>query len=105
MQAGTFWRTVTKDHADLLKQTLQALEEAGVHYCVIDGQAVNAYTEPVVSLDLDLALAPGEIERLEGLFGPQIRIEHSVNLSTPGSDLSRRVSKRQKELADVARLI
>jgi hypothetical protein len=36
----------------------------GARYCVIGGQAVNAYAEPVVSLDLDLALAPGEIERL-----------------------------------------
>jgi len=78
------------DHADLLERTLQILEKAGAHYCVIDDQAVNAYAEPVVSLDLDLALAPGEIERLGALFGPPIRIErfeHSVNLSAPDSDL------------------
>src|SRR5436309_8194730 len=154
MQAASFWRTVTMDHADLLEQTLQVLEEAGAHYCVIDDQAVNAYAEPVVSLDLDLALAPGEIERLGALFGPPIRIErfeHSVNLSAPDSDLriqfqvdpryhgfparaevrevlghrlpvakledvmqgkvwaasdpSRRASKRQKDLADIARLL
>src|SRR5436305_12483419 len=82
MQAATFWRTVTMDHADLLERTLQILEKTGSHYCVIDDQAVNAYAEPVVSLDLDLALAPGEIERLDALFGPPIRIErfeHSVN--------------------------
>jgi Nucleotidyl transferase AbiEii toxin, Type IV TA system len=154
MQAATFWRTVTMDHADLLEQTLQVLEEAGVRYCVIGGQAVNAYSEPVVSLDLDLALASGEIERLGVLFAPPIRIErfeHSVNLSIPGSDLriqfqldpryqefparaemrevlghrlpvarledvvrgkvwaasdpGRRASKRQKDLADIARLL
>ncbi|HSS49807.1 MAG TPA: hypothetical protein VLX28_12765 [Thermoanaerobaculia bacterium] len=43
-----------------------------------------------MSLDLGLALAPGEIERLGVLFGPPIRIErfeHSVNLSAPDSDL------------------
>ena len=90
MQAVTFWRTVTMDHADLLEQALQVLEAAGAHYCVIGGQAVNAYAEPVVSLDLALALAPSEIERLGVLFGPPIRIErfeHSVNLSAPGSEL------------------
>jgi hypothetical protein len=154
MQAATFWETVTMDHAGLLERALQILEEAGAHYCVIGGQAVNAYAEPVVSLDLDLALAPGEIERLGALFGPPIRVErfeHSANLSAPGSDLriqfqvdpryldfparaemrevlghqlpvarlgdvmrgkvweasdpSRRASKRQKDLADIARLL
>ena len=90
MQAATFWRTVTMDRADFLERTLQVLEKAGAHFCVIDDQAVNAYAESVVSLDLDLALAPGEIERLGVLFGPPIRIErfeHSVNLSAPDSDL------------------
>jgi len=154
MLAATFWRTVTMDHSDLLDRLLQILAEAGARYCVIGGQAVNAYAEPVVSLDLDLALAPGEIERLGVLFGPPIRIErfeHSVNLSAPDSDLriqfqvdprydefparaevrdvlghrlpvarledvlrgkvwaagdsSRRASKRQKDLADISRLL
>jgi hypothetical protein len=154
MNAATFWRTVTMDHADLLDQALQILAAAGVHYCVIGGQAVNAYAEPVVSLDLDLALAPGELERLGALWPPPIRVErfeHSVNLSAPGSDLriqfqvdprylefparaevrevlghrlpvarledvvrgkvwaasdlTRRASKRQKDLADIARLL
>src|ERR1700681_5123008 len=90
MQAATFWRTVTRDHSDLLEHALQALEEAGARYCVIGDQAVNAYAEPVVSLDLEFALAPGEIERLGALFGPPIRMErfeHSVILSAPDSDL------------------
>jgi hypothetical protein len=154
MQAATFWRTVTLDHSDLLDRSLKVLEKAGARYCVIGGQAVNAYAEPVVSLDLDLALSPGEIERLSALFGPPIRMErfeHSVNLSAPDSDLriqfqidpryqdfparaevreilghrlpvaaledvlrgkvwaasdpSRRASKRQKDLADISRLL
>jgi hypothetical protein len=154
MQAATFWRTMIRDHSDLLEQSLHVLEQAGARYCVIGDQAVNAYAEPVVSLDLDFALAAGEIERLSALFGPPIRIEHfehSVNLSAPDSDLriqfqidlryhefppraemrevlghrlpvaaledvlrdkvwaasdsSRRASKRQKDLADISRLL
>lgn len=154
MQAATFWKMVTMDHADLLEQALETLEESGARYCVIGGQAVNAYAEPVVSLDLDLALAAGEVERVVALFGGSIRVErfeHSVNLSSPGSDLriqlqvdpryqdfparaeirevlghrlpvatledvlrgkvwaasdpGRRPSKRQKDLADIARLL
>jgi hypothetical protein len=154
MQAAIFWRTVTRNYSDLLEHALQALEEASGRYCVIGDHAVNAYAEPVVSLDLDLALAPDEIERLATLFGPPIRMErfeHSVNLSAPDSDLriqfqidpryqefpsraevrdvlghrlpvaaledvlrgkvwaasdpSRRASKRQKDLADISRLL
>jgi hypothetical protein len=154
MQAATFWRMMTMDHADLLERALQVLEESGARYCVIGGQAVNAYAEPVVSLDLDLALSAGEVERVVALFGAPIRVErfeHSVYLSSPGSDLriqlqvdhryqefparaevreilghrlpvakledvlrgkvwaasdpKRRASKRQKDLADIARLL
>jgi hypothetical protein len=154
MQAATFWKTVTIDRADLLEHTLKALRTSGIAFCVIGGQGVNAYVDPVVSLDLDLALATDELERVEALFPPPIevrRFPHSINLSSPGSDLrvqiqtdpryrsfpdraeirnvlghrlpvaalpdvlqgkvwaasdpTRRPSKRQKDLADIARLL
>jgi hypothetical protein len=31
---------------------------------VIDGQAVNAYVEPLVSLDLDLVVATDQLEQM-----------------------------------------
>lgn len=92
MRAATFWSTVTADEVDLLGRVVQALEQAGIDYCVVGGQAVNAYVEPLVSLDLDLALAAAEVDRLEGLFGGDRAIElepfaHRVNLSSSASDL------------------
>jgi hypothetical protein len=154
VQAATFWKTVTMDRADLLERTLETLRDSGIAFCVIGGQGVNAYVEPVVSLDLDLALATDELERVEALFPPPIevrRFPHSIELSAPGSDLrvqiqtdpryrsfpgraetrdvlghrlpvaaledvlqgkvwaasddTRRPSKRQKDLADIARLL
>jgi hypothetical protein len=56
MQALEFWKAVTVDHANLLESMIQFLDEHKLKYCVIDGAAVNAYTEPVVSLDLVLAV-------------------------------------------------
>ena len=154
MQAATFWKTVTMDQVDLLDRALGVLRESGVPFCIIGGQAVNAYVDPVVSLDLDVALATGEPEGVAALFPPPIearRYPHSINLSAPGSDLrvqlqtdpryqpfparaevrdvlghelpvarledvlqgkvwaaadeTRRPSKRQKDLADIARLL
>lgn len=115
---------------------------------------MNAYVEPVVSLDLDLALAAGEVERVEALLESEYRLErfpHRLKLSTAGSDVriqfqtdpryedfaeraserdvlglrlpvgsledvlqgklwaaldeTRRASKRQKDLADISRLL
>ena len=56
MQALTFWKTITGDQSNLLENLISFLNEQGIRYCVIDGQAVNAYAESLVSLDLDMVL-------------------------------------------------
>ena len=154
MQALTLWKVITVDQSNLLERLLALLAEHGFHYCVIGGQAVNAYVEPLVSLDLDLVVAVHQIDRLETLLAKSFNVKrfpHSLNISLPGSDLrvqiqtdpryasfpdhatsrevlgltlpvasledvlrgkvwaaqdpTRRRSKRQKDLADIARLI
>ena len=50
MKALSFWKAVTMDKADLLDQVFALLRESGIRFCVIGGQAVNAYVEPLVSL-------------------------------------------------------
>ena len=76
MQAATFWKTVTMDRVDLLDRVLETLAESGVRYCVIGGQAVNAYAEPVVSLDLDLAVEGDDPEKVAELFSPPVLVRH-----------------------------
>ena len=154
MRAQTFQRLITVDDARFLDRLLRLLETLDVSYCVIGGQGVNAYAEPLVSLDLDLVIAAEDLERvLAGLpVGARVeRFPHSVNVSIPESDLrlqfqtdprympfptratvkavlgtpmrvaavedllagkvwaasdaTRRASKRQKDLADIARLV
>lgn len=154
MKALTFWKTVTVDEANFLEQLIALLSDHDVRYCVIGGQAVNAYVEPVVSLDLDLAVAVDQIDQVEMLLAGAFdakRFPHSLNVSLAGSDLrvqiqtdpryaafvelaaaqevlglvlpvarledvlrgkvwaaqdpTRRASKRQKDLADIARLL
>ena len=56
MLAREFWALVTSDHSAFLDRLLSWLTEEQIAYCVIGGQAVNAYVEPLVSLDLDLAV-------------------------------------------------
>lgn len=54
MTGKEFLHAVANGETDLLQVLLDVLEETGAGHCVIGGLAVNAYAEPVVSLDLDL---------------------------------------------------
>jgi hypothetical protein len=142
------------DDSDLLHSLISLLDEHKTRYCVIGGQAVNAYAEPLVSLDLDIVIAAEDLERVEALCREVFTVErfpHSINLSKAESDLrvqiqtdvrylgfpehasprnvlgvtlpvacvedvlqgkiwavkdsTQRASKRQKDLADIARLL
>ena len=154
MQALDFWKTVTMDYSNLLENLIALLRERKIQFCVIGGQAVNAYVEPLVSLDLDLAVAARQIEEVASLLDQRFvlkRFPHSLNITIPGSDVrvkiqtgeryglflehattptvlgmelpiasiedvlqgkiwaildpERRGSKRQKDLADIARIL
>ena len=90
MRALDFWKAVTMDKANFLESLVSLLAQHRIRYCVIGGQAVNAYAEPLVSLDLDLVVEAEQIEKAITLLGPGIHVErfpHSVNLSSPGSKL------------------
>jgi hypothetical protein len=90
MKALSFWKTVTMDKADFLEDLLALLRDRGIHFCVIGGQGVNSYVEPLVSLDLDLAVAVDQIDQVRTLMQDRFRaeeFEHSLNLSAAGSNL------------------
>jgi len=90
VQALAYWKAVNADKPGFLDRVIALLAESGVKYCVIGGQAVNAFVEPVVSLDLDLAVATTDVSSAEGLLRKHFRVErfpHSINVSMPGSDL------------------
>lgn len=154
VEARAFYKVVTVDNAGVLDELLRLLEGLELSYCVIGGQGVNAYVEPLVSLDLHVVVASDGLPRLLKALPPSARVEdfpHSVNVTMPESQLrlqfqtdprymrfpsrstvrdvlgvrmrvaavedvlagkvwaasddSRRPSKRQKDLADIARLI
>lgn len=90
MQALTFWKIVTMDYSNLLENLIELLKKHDVRFCVIGGQAVNAYAEPLVSLDLDLVVATDQIEKVDALFEKHFvlkRFPHSLNITIPNSDV------------------
>ena len=142
------------DHSNLLENLIELLKKNDIQFCVIGGQAVNAYAEPLVSLDLDLAVAVNQIDQVKALLEKNFVVKqfpHSLNVTIPNSDVrvqiqtdnryssfvkrasprfilgmelpiasvedvlqgkiwaaldsERRGSKRQKDLADIARIL
>lgn len=146
---------IANSKVDILQIILDILKKTRAEYCLIGGIAVNAYVEPVVSLDLDIVVFGPDLDKVceaAAKRGFKIeRYEHSVNLTLAGSDLriqlqtdpryqdfllrarfkkvlgyrmkvaavenvlkgkiwayqdkTRRRSKRQKDLADIIRII
>ena len=155
MTGKEFLNAVANGREDVVQALLDILAETGSNYCVIGGLAVNAYVEPVVSLDVDVVVAAKAIDAVSAAAAKRgFKVErsaHGVDLTHPGSDLrvqiqtdpryeafiprgverdvlgyrikvaaledvvqgkvwaytdpTRRPSKRQKDLADLLRLI
>lgn len=91
MNRKKFLTSVTHGETDVIQLLLALLKETGSNYCVVGGLAVNAYAEPVVSLDLDLVVVSQRMADLRCAAeskGMKVEeFEHRVNLSISGSDL------------------
>ncbi len=90
MQALTFWKKTVMDSSNFLEELLALFEAKGIHFCVLGGQGVNAYVEPLVSLDLDLAVAADQHQTVEALLASTYKVTrfpYSLNAAKEGSAL------------------
>jgi len=91
MTGKKFMNAVANAQEDILQLFLDILGKTKASYCVVGGLAVNAYVEPVVSLDLDVVVDMKDIDKVckvTAATGIKVeRFEHSVNLSSSKSDL------------------
>jgi len=90
MTKKEFVRRIAKEKKDLLQDFLDLLIKKKIPYCIIGGLAVNAYTEPVVSLDLDVVIVVERLKELLGSLKHTYKIKsfaNSINISSPFSDL------------------
>src|SRR5438128_1628413 len=95
------------DRSNFLDDLIALLSEHQIRYCVIGGQGVNAYVEPLISLDLDLVVSVSQLELVESLLGQHFKVErfpHSLNVSAAGSSLRVQIQTdpRYFEFADRA---
>jgi len=90
MEALAFWKAVTMDRSNFLDEFISLLRNSGIQFCVIGGQAVNAYVDPLVSLDLDVVVAVEQIGQVRKILEENFQVEefpHSLNVAALGSDL------------------
>lgn len=155
MTGKEFIKAIAHGEADIIQALLDILKQTDSLYCLVGGLAVNAYVEPVVSLDLDVVIATQHVALIcDKALAQGFKVErftHSINLSSAKSELriqlqtdaryqefisratkknilgydmqvahiedvvsgkvwayqdeTRRKSKRQKDLADIIRLV
>lgn len=108
MLGNEFINVVASGRLDIIHMLLDILAETGSRYCLIGGLAVNAYVEPVVSLDLDIVATIENIEAIckaakERGFSVE-RFEHSVNLASEASESSASVIASKEKRALFTRL-
>jgi hypothetical protein len=106
MRAATFWRTVTLDRSNFLDALIALFQDHGVRFCVIGGQGLNAYVEPLVSLDLDLVIAAEHMDLAEALLRGRFDVEvvpQSLSISALGSELRVRIQTDPRYFAFVDR--
>lgn len=91
MTGKTFFNSVINGKKDIVQILLSILHQTDSAYCIIGGLGVNAYAEPVVSLDLDLVVVSDHISDIRSTAetkGMKVEeCEHSINLSISESDL------------------
>lgn len=90
MRSSVFYNLVTDGGGTVVEALIKLLDKAGIRYCVIGGQAVNYYVEPLVSLDLDLAVATERVDETEELLAAHFRVRRfprSLNFTPEQSDL------------------
>lgn len=106
MTKREFLNAVSNDGEDVLQRVLNLLETEKTGYCVIGGLAVNAYVEPVVSLDLDIVVVSSGIESFIKEVQKNFVLEkfaHSYNISRSTSDLRIQIQTDPRYQAFISR--
>jgi len=90
MNQKSFFNGVINGRKDIIQELIDLMNQHSIDYCVIGGLAVNAYVEPVVSLDLDIVVVAEDMNKLIEKTKDKFKIEkfpHSINLGSKDSDI------------------
>jgi hypothetical protein len=90
MTEKEFFKKLANGKKDILQAFVDLLKKEKIGFCVIGGLGVNAYVEPVVSLDLDVVIVGEKLEKVLPKLKKQYKVEkfsNSINVSGKKFDL------------------
>lgn len=99
MTGKTFFNKIANNKRDFLTEFISHLRKVKIPFCVIGGLAVNAYAEPIVSLDLDVVITAEDIDRLERVLPKEYKIKrakHNINIYAKYSDLRIQIQRDER---------
>ncbi|MGA2405069.1 MAG: hypothetical protein ABSG91_25805 [Syntrophobacteraceae bacterium] len=107
MTSKEFFKAITNGEADVVQLLLDILRETKTPYALVGGLAVNAYVEPVVSLDLDIVVVARNIDEIcrkaeQRGFSIE-KFPQSINLTTSRSDLRIQIQTDERYQAFIAK--
>lgn len=105
MTNKAFFNGLANGKTDILQILIDIIEKEKINYCVIGGLAVNAYVEPVVSLDLDLVVTASDIDRLIEAVSNQFEVKkfpYSINLYTKDSNIRIQIQRDDRYQSFIA---
>lgn len=106
MTGKEFLNKIANGRDDFLQSFIDILHKEKIKFCAIGGIAVNAYAEPVVSLDLDVVIVAEKLATLIPALKRYFKVElfkNSINLSERGSDLRIQIQTDQRYQAFISR--
>jgi len=108
MTGKAFMNSLLNGQADIIRIFLDMIDALKIDYCLIGGLAVNAYAEPVVSLDMDLVVIADSVDTIIQETKKDYAIKkfpHSLNLKSPLSDLRIQIQTDKRYQSFIANAI
>jgi hypothetical protein len=103
LDAATLWARVIDDRSGFRDAFFALLDDHSIRFCVVDA---NAYVDPLIGLDLDVAVAAEDLILIERLLASRFRVEHfehSLNVSARDSQLRVQIQMDPRYFAFVPR--
>lgn len=100
MNARKFFNKVTNSKFDIIEEFLKILKEKRIPYCVIGGFAINAYCEPLITLDFDCVIDEkriGELKEVLKTKGFKVKTHpYTFEIKHPESDLRIQIQRDKR---------
>lgn len=100
MNERYFFNAVTNSKDDILGKFLNILKKNKISYCVLGGVALNAYCQPILTLDFDCVISLNQLEKLKSILKKESfkfkSHPHTWEVKSKNSDLRIQIQKNAR---------